>query len=118
MSLPLGHLIRGRSACGAESAWARPMTWDMFTDSLPELLVAALGTLRMTALAFLFAAVLGLAIAHSAPRRRPTGRRRLLYVEIVRGMPALTLLFLIYFGLASRGHRAEFVRCRGRRRSA
>ena len=39
------------------------MTWDMFADSLPELLAAALGTLRMTAFAFLFAALLGLTIA-------------------------------------------------------
>ena len=79
------------------------MTWDMFADSLPELLAAALGTLRMTAFAFLFAALLGLAIAILRLAGGLTGRVAFLYIEIVRGMPALTLLFLIYFGLAPLG---------------
>jgi His/Glu/Gln/Arg/opine family amino acid ABC transporter permease subunit len=79
------------------------MTWQIFLDSLPELLEAALGTLRMTALAFLFAAVLGLAIALLRLAGGWGGRVAFLYIEIVRGMPALTLLFLIYFGLAPLG---------------
>ena len=76
------------------------MTWDIFTDSLPELLVAAGGTLRMTAFAFLFAALLGLALAILRLAGGLTGRLAFLYIEIVRGMPALALLFLIYFGLS------------------
>ncbi len=80
------------------------MTWDIFTDSLPELLVAAGGTLRMTAFAFLFAAL-------SSAWRSPfcaspaalTGRLAFLYIEVVRGMPALALLFRIYFGLVALG---------------
>ncbi len=79
------------------------MTWDIFTDSLPELLVAAGGTLRMTAFAFLFAALLGLALAILRLAGGLTGRLAFLYIEIVRGMPALALLFLIYFGLAPLG---------------
>ena len=79
------------------------MTWDIFTDSLPELLEAAGGTLRMTALAFLFAAVLGLLLAMLRLAGGWAGRIAFLYIEIVRGMPALTLLFLIYFGLAPLG---------------
>lgn len=79
------------------------MTWQIFLDSLPELLEAALGTLRMTALAFLFAAVLGLAVALLRLAGGWAGRVAFLYIEIVRGMPALTLLFLIYFGLAPLG---------------
>src|SRR5271163_4938550 len=79
------------------------MTWDIFADSMPELLVAAWGTLRMTAFAFLFAALLGLVLAILRLAGGLTGRVAFLYIEIVRGMPALTLLFLIYFGLAPVG---------------
>jgi His/Glu/Gln/Arg/opine family amino acid ABC transporter permease subunit len=79
------------------------MTWDIFADSVPELLAAAGGTLRMTAFAFLFAALLGLLVALLRLAGGPAGRLAFLYIEIVRGMPALTLLFLIYFGLAPLG---------------
>jgi His/Glu/Gln/Arg/opine family amino acid ABC transporter permease subunit len=79
------------------------MTWDIFVDSMPELLQAALGTLRMTALAFLFAAILGLALALLRLAGGAAGRLAFLYIEVVRGLPALTLLFLIYFGLAPLG---------------
>jgi His/Glu/Gln/Arg/opine family amino acid ABC transporter permease subunit len=79
------------------------MTWNVFSDSVPELLLAALGTLRMTALAFLFAAILGLALALLRLAGGAAGRLAFLYIEVVRGLPALTLLFLIYFGLAPVG---------------
>jgi His/Glu/Gln/Arg/opine family amino acid ABC transporter permease subunit len=79
------------------------MSWDIFVESMPELLEAALGTLRMTALAFLFAALLGLAVAILRLAEGPVGRVAFLYIEVVRGMPALTLLFLIYYGLAPLG---------------
>jgi His/Glu/Gln/Arg/opine family amino acid ABC transporter permease subunit len=79
------------------------MTWQIFTDSLPDLLVAAGGTLRMTSFAFLLAAVLGLALAIMRLAGGLAGRVAFLYIEIVRGMPALTLLFLIYFGLVPAG---------------
>jgi His/Glu/Gln/Arg/opine family amino acid ABC transporter permease subunit len=57
----------------------------------------------MTALAFLVAAGLGLPLAVLRLAGGAPGRLAFLYVEIVRGMPALTLLFLIYFGLAPLG---------------
>jgi polar amino acid transport system permease protein len=79
------------------------MTWDILFDSMPELLVAALGTLRMTALAFVLAAMLGLFVAILRLSGGIAGRLAFVYVEIGRGMPALTLLFLIYFGLAPLG---------------
>lgn len=79
------------------------MTWDIFLDSIPELLVAAGSTLRMTAFAFLLAAVLGLALAMLRLAGGLAGRLALVYIEVVRGMPALTLLFLIYFGLVPAG---------------
>jgi His/Glu/Gln/Arg/opine family amino acid ABC transporter permease subunit len=71
---------------------------------LPELLVAALNTLRMAAAAFCLAASFGLllALARLSPRGVPA-RCAAIYVELVRGAPVLALLFLIYFGLPSVG---------------
>ena len=79
------------------------MTWSIFIDSIPELLVAALGTLKMTALAFILAATLGLFIAIFRMAGGLLGRLAFLYIELVRGTPALTLLFIIYFGLVPAG---------------
>jgi polar amino acid transport system permease protein len=79
------------------------MTWDIFLESLPELLWAALDTLKMTALAFLVAAILGLAIAIMRLARGWPSRFAFAYIELVRGTPALTLLFLVYFGLVPLG---------------
>jgi His/Glu/Gln/Arg/opine family amino acid ABC transporter permease subunit len=73
-------------------------------DWMPQLLLAALNTLRMAALAFCLAAGFGLALALA--RRSPSrwlARCAGAYVELVRGAPALALLFLIYFGLPSVG---------------
>src|SRR6185437_13379431 len=81
----------------------RAMTWGILGDSMPELLLAAVGTLKMTALAFILAATLGLVIALLRLSRGWLSRIAFLYVEILRGMPALTLLFLVYFGLVPLG---------------
>jgi His/Glu/Gln/Arg/opine family amino acid ABC transporter permease subunit len=79
------------------------MSWAIFIASMPELLVAALGTLKMTALAFIFAAILGLLLAILRMSGGVAGRLAFAYIELVRGTPALTLLFLIYFGLVPLG---------------
>jgi polar amino acid transport system permease protein len=79
------------------------MSWAIFIASMPELLVAALGTLKMTALAFIFAAILGLVLAILRMSGGVAGRLAFGYIEVVRGTPALTLLFLIYFGLVPLG---------------
>ncbi len=79
------------------------MTWTIFSESLPELLQAALGTLRMTFFAFILAATFGLLLAIFRLAGGWAGRIAFVYIEIVRGMPALTLLFLIYFGLVPLG---------------
>ena len=58
----------------------------------------------MTAFAYILGAAAGLVIAlarHS--RRRFLFCPAIFYIEIVRGTPALTQLFLIYFGLGSIG---------------
>jgi His/Glu/Gln/Arg/opine family amino acid ABC transporter permease subunit len=76
---------------------------DLF-EWLPQLLVAAGGTLKMTALAYALAVIAGLLIALARiSRRRAVSTIATCYVELIRGTPALTQLFLIYFGLASAG---------------
>ena len=71
---------------------------------MPQLLVAAGGTLKMTACAYVIAVVVGLLLALARrSRRRGVAAAAGWYVELVRGTPALTQLFLIYFGLASAG---------------
>lgn len=79
------------------------MTRDILAESMPQLLAAALGSVKMTALAFAIAAVLGLPLA--LVRLRPGLPRRLAfgYIEVMRGVPVLAVLFLIYFGLPPLG---------------
>ena len=79
------------------------MTWDILSDSMPELLAAAWGTLQMTAIAFIIAAALGLVAALLRMAGGLASRLALVYIEVVRGTPALTLLFLVYFGLVPLG---------------
>jgi His/Glu/Gln/Arg/opine family amino acid ABC transporter permease subunit len=77
---------------------------ELLVEWLPELIEAAYGTLRITAAAFILAVLVGLLVGLArVSRRRWLSRAAFLYIEIVRGMPALTLLFLLYFGLASGG---------------
>lgn len=80
------------------------MTWDLLGEWMPQLLRAAGGTLKMTVLAYALAVVAGLVIALGrVSHNRMLARVAVFYIEIVRGTPALTQLFLIYFGLASAG---------------
>jgi ectoine/hydroxyectoine ABC transporter permease protein EhuD len=80
------------------------VSWENLHEWLPQLLVAAGGTLKMTALAYVVAVVAGLTIALARlSRRRMVATVAGWYVELIRGTPALTQLFLIYFGLASVG---------------
>ncbi|HTM96818.1 MAG TPA: amino acid ABC transporter permease, partial [Croceibacterium sp.] len=53
--------------------------------------------------AFVVAAVLGLVIAILRLSGGIVGRLAFLYIELIRGIPALVLLFLIYFGLVPLG---------------
>jgi polar amino acid transport system permease protein len=81
-----------------------PSTLALVWSWMPELLVAAGQTLRMTVFAYVFGAVAGLLIAFGAmSRRRFLSMPCRVYIEFIRGTPTLTQLFLIYFGLASFG---------------
>jgi len=79
------------------------MTWSIFLESLPELLLAASATLQMMLLSFILAATLGMVLALLRISGGIGGKLALFYIELVRGTPALTLMFLIYFGLVSFG---------------
>lgn len=71
---------------------------------LPLLLLGAWTALRVAAGALAVAIVLGLALgAAAASGRRVVGALILAYVEFFRTIPALTLLFTIYFGLPAVG---------------
>jgi His/Glu/Gln/Arg/opine family amino acid ABC transporter permease subunit len=70
----------------------------------PQLLPAILVTIKLTIASFLLAVVIGFLLALGK-----LSRNRLLrafatgYVELARGIPALAILFLIYFGLVPLG---------------
>jgi His/Glu/Gln/Arg/opine family amino acid ABC transporter permease subunit len=80
------------------------MSWDALRDWMPQLLVAAGGTLKMAVLAYGIGVVAGLLLALARLSRwQLLSRAAGLYIELVRGTPALTQLFQIYFGLAAAG---------------
>jgi polar amino acid transport system permease protein len=71
---------------------------------LPQMLVAAGNSIRMAALAFVLAFAVGLLLALAKTSSVGVLRRSAsVYIEIMRGIPALAVLFLIYFGLADFG---------------
>lgn len=78
--------------------------FSLVAEWMPELAQGMLATLRLMLFSFLFAAVLALPIAlgRLSPSRILRNAARS-YVEIVRGMPSLTLLMLLYFALPSVG---------------
>ena len=71
---------------------------------LPYLLKGALVTLKITGATLVVAALFGLVLA-LAQRSRLTllGTIAFTYIEVMRSVPVLTTLFVIYFGLASVG---------------
>lgn len=80
------------------------MDFSDLSSWMPQLLTAAVGTLKMMVLAYLLAAVAALPIALARiSRSTMLAIAASWYIELVRGTPALTQLFLIYFGLASAG---------------
>ena len=75
---------------------------DLAAEWMPQLLVAAGETLKMAVLAYILGAAAGLLIALAGlSRRRWLAVSARVYIELIRGTPTLTQLFLIYFGLAS-----------------
>jgi His/Glu/Gln/Arg/opine family amino acid ABC transporter permease subunit len=82
--------------------------WDILLAKLPVflpyLLKGALVTLKITAATLVVAALFGLVLALMQRSRLPLlGTIAYAYVEVMRSVPVLTTLFVIYFGLASVG---------------
>ncbi len=70
----------------------------------PQLVPAMWNTFALTALSYLFALVLGIILAVGRLSKIRVVRAFCVsYIEFVRGIPALALLFLIYFGLVPLG---------------
>jgi len=71
---------------------------------LPYLLKGALVTLKITGATLVVAGLFGLVLAlMQRTRVPPLGTIASAYIEIMRSVPVLTTLFVIYFGLASVG---------------
>ena len=74
--------------------------WENLPDWGPQMLLAAVQTLELTATSFILAVLVGAAIAllrlsHHLPLRWFA----VTFIEVGRGTPALVILFLIYFGI-------------------
>lgn len=75
--------------------------WDYWW---PQLAVAAGNTVALTGLSYVFAMVLGIILALGRLSKIRVVRALCrVYIEFVRGIPALAVLFLIYFGLVPLG---------------
>jgi His/Glu/Gln/Arg/opine family amino acid ABC transporter permease subunit len=71
---------------------------------LPPLLLAAGVTLQLTAVTFCLACAIGLVFALlRTAKSRVIRRFAIAYIEVVRGLPALVILFMLYFGLGDLG---------------
>ena len=76
--------------------------WENLPDWGPQMLAAAVQTLQLTAASFVLAVAFGIVVA--LLRLSPLAPVRwlaIVFIEVGRGMPALVILFLIYFGLPS-----------------
>lgn len=75
--------------------------WDSWSYEMTRALWV---TLEITGGAYLLGLVIGLALAIARlSRNRLISRFALAYIEVTRGVPALVVLFLIYFGLVPLG---------------
>lgn len=75
--------------------------WDIIHEPL---MWAALSTLQIAVSALAIGLVLGLLLALARMSRNLIiSRSAVTFIELVRGIPALILLFLIYFGLGAMG---------------
>jgi polar amino acid transport system permease protein len=78
-----------------------PENWS---DWWPQLIPSIVMTVELTVLAFLLAVAIGLALAFGKmSRNRLIKGLATAYIELARGIPALAILFLIYFGLVPLG---------------
>jgi polar amino acid transport system permease protein len=78
--------------------------WSLLAQYGPQIAAGALATVELTAAGMALSLLMGLILALMLiSRARPMVFVARLYVEVLRGTPALVTLFLIYFGLAGVG---------------
>ena len=82
--------------------WLRAI--PLLPDLLQTLLWGAVTTIQVTIGGFILASAIGLALAliGTFPAKLPRALIRV-YIEVFRGIPVLTQLFVLYFGLAQIG---------------
>lgn len=74
--------------------------WENLPDWGPQMVLAAVQTLELTATSFILAVLVGAAIALlRLSHRLPLRWFAVAFIEVGRGTPALVILFLIYFGI-------------------
>lgn len=79
-------------------------SFDILVKSLPNLMDGLKTTLGLTAFGILFGTILGICLAVGRSYgKRPLPYFIIIYEKVLRGIPLLVLLFLIYFGLAQIG---------------
>jgi len=77
---------------------------DHLLECMPQLLRAAGDTVRMMAVSFVLALIIGAVLAlMRAARVRAVSSIARFYISVIRGTPVLAQLFFIYFGLAEMG---------------
>ena len=81
------------------------MKFDLVFDNLPFLFAAALVTIKITFISFVFAILIAFTVGVIRSYNTPKLIKYFLaaYVEIFRGSPLLIQLFLIYYGLPNLG---------------
>ena len=80
------------------------MALEALIESLPSLFDGLIVTLLLTAFGILLGTTLGIVLATGRSyAKRPIAYSILIYEKVLRGIPLLVLLFLIYFGLPQIG---------------
>jgi polar amino acid transport system permease protein len=71
---------------------------DNIHDWLPQMAAACLGTLKLTAISFVVAVCIGLVVALVRTASFASLRAiAITYIEVIRGTPALVILYIVYF---------------------
>ncbi|WP_051590994.1 amino acid ABC transporter permease [Bacillus sp. UNC438CL73TsuS30] len=80
--------------------------WSMFPEILSRILKGAIVTIEVTVFSSIGAIMVGLLLVFlHRSKLKPLSMFAKVYVEIIRGIPAMVILFIIYFGLPDLGVR-------------
>ena len=82
--------------------------WELFLDSFPKILLPGLtATIPLTIISFSLAMVIAVVVA-LVQFANVRGLKQIarFYIWVFRGTPLLVQLFVVFFGLSQRGHRA------------